>query len=65
MEDTGNPGDWPGQALNTAHFQYQALKLFPETGCICIHSDSIFILQQNTPTQKKKSHPSILLWTVP
>lgn len=43
------------QLLNTVHFQYQALKLFPETGCICIYSDCIFILLQKCLPKKKKN----------
>lgn len=66
MEDASNPGNWPGQALNTAHFQYQPLSCFlKQDAFVYIVIVYLFYNKNAYQKKKKKSHPSIILWAIP
>lgn len=54
MEDTSNPGNWPGQALNTAHFQYQPLSGFLKQDAF-VYIVTVYLFYNKNAYQKKKN----------
>lgn len=54
VEDTSNPGNWPGQALNTAHFQYQPLSCFLKQDAF-VYIVIVYLFYNKNAYQKKKN----------